>query len=245
VAGSGAVVLGRERRQHPAHHLRAQDPHCHRGNREDDSTRAGSGGVPETAGPQRHRPVADGVHVVPSSGPRRGAEIDGPDEFYVVLLDNGRTRLLPDRGKRPVALLHSLRRLFERLPGIPQDRRHSFRGSTRGPSAPLSRRNSWGSRTSPLCRSLPACAGRAPRCARKDRYSESAAGAALGREKRRRPATSGAASRNWRSRLSPGLMTHPRLYEMPGSWRLPWRRRGDGWIKSVPAPMNVGPLRRG
>jgi iron-sulfur cluster protein len=34
------------------------------------------------------------------SGPRRGGEIDGPDEFYVVLLDNGRTRLLPDRGKR-------------------------------------------------------------------------------------------------------------------------------------------------
>jgi len=34
------------------------------------------------------------------SGPRRTDEIDGPDEFYVVLLDNGRTRLLPDRAKR-------------------------------------------------------------------------------------------------------------------------------------------------
>jgi len=34
------------------------------------------------------------------SGARREGEIDGPDEFYVVLLDNGRTRLLPDRGKR-------------------------------------------------------------------------------------------------------------------------------------------------
>jgi L-lactate dehydrogenase complex protein LldF len=34
------------------------------------------------------------------SGPRRPSEIDGPEEFYVVLLDNGRTRLLPDRGKR-------------------------------------------------------------------------------------------------------------------------------------------------
>ena len=27
-------------------------------------------------------------------------EIDGPDEFYVVLLDNGRTKLLPDRSRR-------------------------------------------------------------------------------------------------------------------------------------------------
>ena len=34
------------------------------------------------------------------SGPRRGAEIDGPDEFYIVLLDNGRTRLLADPEKR-------------------------------------------------------------------------------------------------------------------------------------------------
>lgn len=34
------------------------------------------------------------------SGPRRPGEIDGPEEFYVVLVDNGRTRLLPDRAKR-------------------------------------------------------------------------------------------------------------------------------------------------
>src|SRR5690349_2860950 len=34
------------------------------------------------------------------SGPRRPDEVDGPEEFYVVLLDNGRTKLLPDRGKR-------------------------------------------------------------------------------------------------------------------------------------------------
>jgi L-lactate dehydrogenase complex protein LldF len=34
------------------------------------------------------------------SGPRREGEIDGPDEFYVVLLDNGRTRLLPNPERR-------------------------------------------------------------------------------------------------------------------------------------------------
>src|SRR5499427_5415786 len=34
------------------------------------------------------------------SGPRRPGEIDGPEEFYVLLLDNGRTKLLPDRAKR-------------------------------------------------------------------------------------------------------------------------------------------------
>lgn len=34
------------------------------------------------------------------SGPRRPDEIDGPEEFYVLLLDNGRTKLLADRAKR-------------------------------------------------------------------------------------------------------------------------------------------------
>ncbi len=34
------------------------------------------------------------------SGPRRAEEIDGPDEFYVVLLDNGRSKLLADGDKR-------------------------------------------------------------------------------------------------------------------------------------------------
>lgn len=33
-------------------------------------------------------------------GPRRAAEIDGPGEFHVVLLDNGRTRLLADPEQR-------------------------------------------------------------------------------------------------------------------------------------------------
>ncbi len=34
------------------------------------------------------------------SGPRRQNEIDGPDEFYLLLLDNGRTKLLADPEKR-------------------------------------------------------------------------------------------------------------------------------------------------
>ena len=34
------------------------------------------------------------------SGPRRGTETDGPDEMYVVLLDNGRTNLLAQKDQR-------------------------------------------------------------------------------------------------------------------------------------------------
>jgi L-lactate dehydrogenase complex protein LldF len=34
------------------------------------------------------------------SGPRKAGEVDGPEEFYLVFLDNGRTRLLADVDKR-------------------------------------------------------------------------------------------------------------------------------------------------
>ena len=40
------------------------------------------------------------VYTTMISGPKREEEIDGPDEFYLVLLDNGRTKLLADREKR-------------------------------------------------------------------------------------------------------------------------------------------------
>ena len=41
------------------------------------------------------------------SGPRREGEVDGPEEFYLVLLDNGRSKLLADREKRES--LHCIR----------------------------------------------------------------------------------------------------------------------------------------
>ena len=97
---------------------------------------------PEAAGPQRHR--ASRSRSTRRSFPGRGAqgEIDGPEEFYVVLLDNGRTKLLADPEKRAVALLHPLRRLSESLPGVSQDRRAQLsRGFIRDPSAPSSRRS--------------------------------------------------------------------------------------------------------
>ena len=40
------------------------------------------------------------VYTSMISGPRRSKEVDGPDEFYVVLLDNGRTKLIADKDKR-------------------------------------------------------------------------------------------------------------------------------------------------
>ena len=56
------------------------------------------------------------------TGPKRPGDLDGPDRFHVVLLDNGR---IADAGQRAArdAALHPLRRLHEPLPGLSRDRR--------------------------------------------------------------------------------------------------------------------------
>ena len=99
VADSGAVVLveneGNAR-------LSTSAPRIHiavAGIEKADSAGAGSGRVFEPAGAERHRAGADGVYIISIRAATRG-KIDGPDEFYLVLLDNGRTKLLADPEKR-------------------------------------------------------------------------------------------------------------------------------------------------
>ena len=57
------------------------------------------------------------------SGPRRAGDLDGPEEFYLVLLDNGRTKLLADAAKRESLFCIRCGALPEHLSGVSQDRR--------------------------------------------------------------------------------------------------------------------------
>jgi L-lactate dehydrogenase complex protein LldF len=67
------------------------------------------------------------------SGPRRASEINGPEKFYLLLLDNGRTRVLADPEKRET--LYCIRcgacsnvcPVFRRIGG------HSYPGTYSGP----------------------------------------------------------------------------------------------------------------
>ena len=52
---------------------------------------------------------------------------DGPREFHLVLLDNGRTDVLRRRGRPPGAALHPLLGVPERLPGVHARRRAGLR----------------------------------------------------------------------------------------------------------------------
>ena len=58
---------------------------------------------------------------------------DGPQEFHVVLLDNGRTRVLARRRRPAGAALHPLQRVPERLPGVLAHRRARVRLRLSGP----------------------------------------------------------------------------------------------------------------
>jgi L-lactate dehydrogenase complex protein LldF len=60
------------------------------------------------------------------TGPKRLEETDGPQQFHIVLVDNGRAKLLGRRDARDAAL-HPLRRLHEPLPGVPDRRRPRLR----------------------------------------------------------------------------------------------------------------------
>ena len=92
---------------------------------------------------------------------------DGPEELHVVLLDNGRTRVLARRGRPPGAALHPLQRLPERLPRLLAHRRARVRlglsrPDRRDPDAAAAGHRARRRR----CRTRRASAAPATRCAR-------------------------------------------------------------------------------
>ncbi len=72
------------------------------------------------------------AYVTAISGPRRPDEADGPQELHVVIVDNGRSRILGEQ-VRAGPVVHPLRRLPRRLPGLSQDRRPRLRRRLHGP----------------------------------------------------------------------------------------------------------------
>ena len=66
------------------------------------------------------------VYTTFSTGPRRAGDADGPENYHVVLLDNGRSSMLGTHF-RGHAALHPLRRLHEPLPGLSRGRRTRLR----------------------------------------------------------------------------------------------------------------------
>ena len=177
------------------------------------------------------------------SGPRRKDEIDGPVEFYVILLDNGRTKVLADREKRQSLYCIRCGACLNHCPVYRKIGGHSYPWIYSGPIGAILTPQFLGVSHEP---GLPFASSLCGACAEvcpvkidipkillelRSEVKKSEEREGTGRLER-------LAFRIWA-----WVMRHPRLYEMAGiaAASLAPSPEGGGWLRS--APFNVGPLR--
>src|SRR5437667_1122156 len=169
------------------------------------------------------------------SGPRRQDEIDGPDEFYVALIDNGRTKLLADRNKRQSLYCIRCGACLNTCPVYRKIGGHSFPWVYSGPIGAIITPQFMGVGHEPglpFASSLCGACGEVcpvkidiPRILLELRSQVKKSEA---REKRNRIEKLAFRAFAW-------LMTHPRLFEMAGHMAASIAPSGDGrWIRSLP-----------
>jgi L-lactate dehydrogenase complex protein LldF len=182
------------------------------------------------------------------SGPRRAGEIDGPEEFYVVLLDNGRTKLLADAGKRESLYCIRCGACLNHCPVYRKIGGHSFPWVYSGPIGAIITPQFMGIEHEP---SLPFASSLCGACAEVcpvkidipkvllDLRAEVKQG-----ERRR------GANRLERLvfKIWAWVMCHPRIYEMAAMMAAMMAAgvapsENGKWLRSVPAAMNLPPVR--
>ena len=178
------------------------------------------------------------------AGPRRAGEVDGPEEFYVVLLDNGRTKLLPDRSKRQSLYCIRCGACLNACPVYRKIGGHSFPWVYSGPIGAIITPQFMGvshEPALPFASSLCGACGEVcpvkidiPKVLLELRSDVRKSEAREGQNRLEKLAF----------RVFAWVMAHPRIYELAGRMAGSMAPAGDGkWIRSVPAPMSVGPLK--
>jgi L-lactate dehydrogenase complex protein LldF len=178
------------------------------------------------------------------AGPRRPGEVDGPEEFYVVLLDNGRTKLLPDRSKRQSLYCIRCGACLNTCPVYRKIGGHSFPWVYSGPIGAIITPQFMGVSHEP---SLPFASSLCGACGEVCPVKIDIPKVLLElRSEVKKSETREGQNRieKLAFRIFAWVMTHPRVYEMAGKMAASMAPPGDGeWIRSVPAPMSVGPLK--
>jgi len=177
------------------------------------------------------------------SGPRRPGEVDGPEEFFVVLVDNGRTKLLPDRNKRQSLYCIRCGACLNTCPVYRKIGGYSFPWVYSGPIGAIITPQFMGVGHEPglpFASSLCGACGEVcpvkidiPKVLLELRSDVKKAETREGQNRLEKLAF----------RIFAWVMTHPRIYELLGRMAAGTAPSGDGgWIKSVPPPMNIGPV---
>ena len=179
------------------------------------------------------------------NGPRRAGEVDGPREFYVLLLDNGRTRLLADREKRQSLYCIRCGACLNHCPVYRKIGGHNYPWVYSGPIgkviSPQYRgigKDPWLPFTSSLCG---ACAEVCPVKIELPKLLLELRSEVVEykvREGQSRLERLGFRAWAW-------LMRHPRLFQMAGRMgSLVMTSPGEGkWLRRVPMVPNIGPLK--
>ena len=178
------------------------------------------------------------------SGPRRQDEIDGPEEVHVVLLDNGRTKVLADAEKRQSLYCIRCGACLNACPVYRKIGGHTFPWVYSGPIGAILTPQFLGvSREPELPFASSLCGACAEVCPVKIdipkillelRADVQKAGAALQKGPLERLAFQAYA---W-------LVRHPRAYEMAGRIAAALAGSEEGvWLRTAPWFLNVGPIR--
>jgi L-lactate dehydrogenase complex protein LldF len=178
------------------------------------------------------------------SGPRRDREIDGPQEFYVVLLDNGRTRLLADPAKRESLYCIRCGACLNHCPVYRKIGGHSFPWVYSGPIGAIITPQFLGIQHEP---SLPFASSLCGACAEVCPVKIDIPKVLLDL----RAEVKQAEQRDGSNRLErlafklwAWVMCHPRIYEMAAMVAAGVAPAGNGqWLRRAPALMNLPPVR--
>jgi L-lactate dehydrogenase complex protein LldF len=180
------------------------------------------------------------------SGPRRENEIDGPEEFYVVLLDNGRTKLLADPTRRQALYCMRCGACLNHCPVYRKIGGHNYPWVYSGPIGAVItslfrgiEKDPWLPFASSLCG---ACAEVCPAKINLPQLLlelRSDIVELKSRQGKGRLERFGFRAWSW-------VMRRPQIYEMLGKMGSLFLRRPENgqWLQRIPAIMNLGPLRR-
>ena len=179
------------------------------------------------------------------NGPRRETEVDGPEEFYVVLLDNGRTRLLADREKRESLYCLRCGACLNHCPVYRKIGGHNYPWVYSGPIGAILSPQFLGIQHDPW---LPFASSLCGACAEVCPVKIDIPKLLL----QLRSEVTKAKTREGQNRLErlgfrvwAWVMQHPRIYELLGmAGSLVFSASEPGrWLRGAPPLMNVGPLR--
>jgi len=179
------------------------------------------------------------------AGPRRPGDPDGPEEFYVVLLDNGRTRVLADRDKRQSLYCIRCGACLNHCPVYRRIGGHNYPWVYSGPIGKILSPQFQGLTQDPW---LPFASSLCGACAEVCPVKIEIPRLLLDLRAEIVKAQQGENANRWERlafRLWAWVMQRPKLYELAGTVAAAvlGEESGQSWISRLPAGLNIGPLR--